>query len=391
MPYVRAMIRALYVCVAMMLAVRVTATEPLELRATVPPLPPFGRATDDFRSRDFYADPEILLHDGVYYLFATSNDSHNSYYDPGMGLGFRCFSSTDLHTWRDRGLAFNARDAKAAPHSRDMLWAPQPFCGPDGGFYLAFNAVGEGWKMFEPMSHLQRICLARAQRPDGPYREWRAPLVDTKQIPGYVDGEHGVIGMIDAYVLQDNSTAPSTSYLFWSGINDEKNENLLWGAQLKPDLSGLLLPPDGPEPRILIGPDGNQDWETHACAGRLIYEAPSVLRQGDTYYLLYSANSFNTPEYGMGYATARHPLGPYTRSCGNPILSTDTGSSSSTALLGPGAGSFFRDAAGKPHIVCHSITRSTTEPMCSNGAGHARHVRILDMEFTDDSTLLLHK
>lgn len=39
------------------------------------------------------------------------------------------------------------------------------------------------------------------------------------------------------------------------------------------------------------------------------------------YYLTYSANNFATAEYGVGYATANSPLGPWKKYVGNPILS----------------------------------------------------------------------
>lgn len=39
------------------------------------------------------------------------------------------------------------------------------------------------------------------------------------------------------------------------------------------------------------------------------------------YYLTYSANNYVTAEYGVGYATASSPLGPFKKYAGNPVLS----------------------------------------------------------------------
>jgi len=39
-----------------------------------------------------------------------------------------------------------------------------------------------------------------------------------------------------------------------------------------------------------------------------------------TYYLTYSANNWETPAYGVGYAIADNPLGPWRKAPGNPIL-----------------------------------------------------------------------
>ena len=41
------------------------------------------------------------------------------------------------------------------------------------------------------------------------------------------------------------------------------------------------------------------------------------------YYLTYSANNWENPDYGVGYATATNPLGPWKKYAGNPILAKD--------------------------------------------------------------------
>jgi arabinan endo-1,5-alpha-L-arabinosidase len=40
-------------------------------------------------------------------------------------------------------------------------------------------------------------------------------------------------------------------------------------------------------------------------------EAPTLVRRGATYVLLYSANSYGGDDYAVGYATARRLEGPY--------------------------------------------------------------------------------
>jgi beta-xylosidase len=56
-----------------------------------------------------------------------------------------------------------------------------------------------------------------------------------------------------------------------------------------------------------------------AWEGDLI-EAPTLWRDGDTYYLFYSANDYGSPGYAVDYATATKVLGPYRDGPGNPIL-----------------------------------------------------------------------
>ena len=49
-------------------------------------------------------------------------------------------------------------------------------------------------------------------------------------------------------------------------------------------------------------------------------EGPSVLKKNGIYYLIYSANHFESKNYGVGYATSDSPVGPWTKYVGNPIL-----------------------------------------------------------------------
>jgi len=49
------------------------------------------------------------------------------------------------------------------------------------------------------------------------------------------------------------------------------------------------------------------------------YDGQGRLRTA--YYLTYSANNWETPQYGVGYAVADSPLGPWRKSPANPILS----------------------------------------------------------------------
>jgi beta-xylosidase len=44
------------------------------------------------------------------------------------------------------------------------------------------------------------------------------------------------------------------------------------------------------------------------------------MKYKDTYYLTYSANNVGGPNYSIGYATAKNPLGPYVKANNNPIV-----------------------------------------------------------------------
>jgi len=65
------------------------------------------------------------------------------------------------------------------------------------------------------------------------------------------------------------------------------------------------------------------------------------------YYLTYSANNFATPQYGVGYATASSPLGPWRKYAGNPILSQAAG------MYSTGHGSIIASPDGRELYYVH--------------------------------------
>jgi len=72
-----------------------------------------------------------------------------------------------------------------------------------------------------------------------------------------------------------------------------------------------------------------------------------MLKHEGTYYLLYSGSGADSPDYGVGYATAKSPLGPFTKYSGNPIVRRGSG------VFGPGHGCVVKDAAGAFWHVYH--------------------------------------
>lgn len=82
--------------------------------------------------------------------------------------------------------------------------------------------------------------------------------------------------------------------------------------------------------RILDYSHDKQAWEnadvndyrkTHGgLKDRRWEEGSTTWKVGSTYYLTYSANNWESPQYGVGYATGRSPLGPWKKYAGNPIL-----------------------------------------------------------------------
>jgi beta-xylosidase len=93
-------------------------------------------------------------------------------------------------------------------------------------------------------------------------------------------------------------------------------------------LTSNLLQAAGARTPLFTGAAGT--WEAVGTQAPTV-EAPSMELHNGTYYLFYSGGSWRTA-YGMGYATASSPTGPFTKSPANPILAQ------TPSVLSPGGG-----------------------------------------------------
>lgn len=231
------------------------------------------------------ADPTILEHEGVYYLYATGDVNGDN--------GYRAYTSTNLVNWQRGPVVFQPGDRH--------IWAPDVWRDPKSGrFYLYYTAN-------------KTIGVAEADGPLGPFKNPRK-LFDSS---------------IDAHLFRDDD-----------------GKLFLYLVQL-PGFRITVQPMSSPtektgEPRVVLQPES--EWEKRAGH---VTEGPSVIRHGGLYYLVYSGSGADTPDYGVGYATATSPLGPFARAPHNPILHRGDG------LFGPGHGSPFQDRAGNWWYVYH--------------------------------------
>jgi len=88
------------------------------------------------------------------------------------------------------------------------------------------------------------------------------------------------------------------------------------------------------------------DWEGH------LIEGPFVTRQQGRYWLFYAGNDFSTPSYGIGVASADHPMGPYTKQ-GQPLLR------STREWVAPGHASVAPGLDGRPQLFFHAFHPGT--------------------------------
>lgn len=89
----------------------------------------------------------------------------------------------------------------------------------------------------------------------------------------------------------------------------------------------------------------SQPWE---MIWPRVNEGAFVMKHEGMYYMTYSANSYESPFYGIGCATATDVNGPWTKYEHNPLLQCPGD------LVGVGHSAMFRDKKGQLRIVFHA-------------------------------------
>jgi beta-xylosidase len=321
-----------------------------------------------------FGDPFLLrASNGEYYMYGTTDNMN----------GFGVYSSTDLITWIDRGQAY--RGAEPGSWTTDCFWAPEVY-EREGKYYMFFSS---NWKE-NPNNDLEvfRIGVAVADSPTGPFVDmYDRPIFD----PGYP--------IIDANVLWDND---GRVYLYYSrccykhpveselaewarakGMYDEIEESWVYGIEMKSDFSGVIG-----EPVALLTPpatmsDPQTEWESRSVTAgeinRRWTEGSYIVKRGNTYYMMYSANFYGGQYYAVGYATAESPLGPFTKSPDNPVLQKNTDKGGD--VTGTGHNMIHTLPSGEMLCVYHGRTTKT---------GNRRMVFIDRMEITPEGSLIVH-
>ena len=264
-------------------------------------------------------DPFVIQHDGRYYLFGTNASNE----------GFKCWESTDLVHWKEKGWAYRETDDSWA---KSHYWAPEVEFYR-GKFYMTYSAMN---KASDPPRLL--IALAVSDRPEGPYRDLHAPWFDF----GY--------SAIDGHIFVDDDGKP---YLYFSrnGSQDGYSFGIMYGVALADDLSK----PIG-EPVKLM--EADQPWEKVRYAENRCNEGAFVLKHGGRYYMTYSANHTGFPHYGIGYATADKPLGPWMKAKENPIAATNL----DIGVSGPGHSCITSSPDGTEMFIVYHTHADAEKP-----------------------------
>lgn len=255
----------------------------------------------------WYADPEARFYNGKYYIYVTRSNKT---------LNLDVFSSVDLVNWEKHE---EIVDMAGFPHVHGSVWAPT-VTEKNGRYYLVF-ASNDIHSDEEPGG----LEIAVSDKPEGPFCAF---------LPGPLVGEfHNGAQPIDAHFFQDRD---GTVYLYYGGW---RHCNV---CRMKEDMTGFL-PVEGENCYKEITPE---DY----------VEAPCMIREGDTYYFMWSAGDWGDGSYHVNYAVSNSPIGGFGKA--TAILASQL-----PLAAGPGHhGVFYLPDRGEYLIVYHRRIPGDTIP-----------------------------
>lgn len=281
----------------------------------------------------YLADPFILQVGPDYYAYGTGSDIGNGRQPDGRV--FPVLHSRDLVNWTHLGGALVPLDRfPNAPY-----WAPE-VAAREGKYYL-YYAVD------------MRLRVAIATHPAGPFEDSGRDLFPDEPFS------------IDASPFCD--PRDGKWYLYFA--KDFFDERVGTGTAVVPLADDMMTPLASP--RVVVR--ATTDWQIfqrdRQWLGRTwdawhTVEGPFVMERGGLYYCLYSGGCWETADYGVSYAVADNPLGPWRDewSQAGPVVLKGI----ENKVLGPGHNSVIRGPDGETlFIVYHAWDpQRTARRMC---------------------------
>jgi beta-xylosidase len=261
--------------------------------------------------------------------------------------------SADLIHWETVGAALERLPGTLEERLGGDYWAPEVL--PADGRWWMYYSVGRG-----DVGHSLRVAVA--DEPTGPYRDCGVDLTPDERFA------------IDPHPFVD---ADGTRYLFYA-------RDVLDGPRVGTMLAVDVL--EGTDrlagrPTPVLAPSG--DWQIFRRSRPMygeVYdwhtlEGPFVRRHGDRYVLFYSGGNWEEPTYGVGWAEAAHPLGPWREPAGQPpLLRTVPGH-----VLGPGHNSVVTGPDGQDVVVYHAWdAERSARRLCIDPLGWSAGVPVMD-------------
>jgi beta-xylosidase len=262
-------------------------------------------------ARDF-PDPHVLLHDGVFYAYATHSGSD----------GFQVLTSVDMVRWTKHP------DAYRPPWSKTHLWAPEVI-HYRGQFFMTYSARNS-------RSRKHDIGIATSDNPLGPFRH-RAILVS---------GDKNRVGVIDTHVFIEDDVP----HLLYS----EESPRRIVMRRMASDLLSLWG-----DPIELLRPDRYREQG--------VTEAPTLVKRNGLYHLFFSAGHYmgsrSSCRYCVEHAVSHSLTGPYVKS-ETPLLGCVPGQ-----VIGPGHQCLIDTPAGETWMLYHGWDHRNQPRYGSNPLG----------------------
>lgn len=207
----------------------------------------------------YFADPTVKKFGDTYYIYATTDGS-------GGGFGpAQLWTSKDFLNWTLMPMNW--------PDSH-WIWAPDVMYNENDGKYYYIYC--------QPC----QIHCGVSETPRGPWTN--------------------VLGESEAVLIPDRFVTNAITLDGQTFVDDDGSIYMYWGTwgiyegfgcgsgKLNPDMKGFS------ETRLIPNTEATK-----------FFEAPFVIKRGDTYYFMYSSDSCHDHTYHVQYATSDQPLGPY--------------------------------------------------------------------------------
>jgi GH43 family beta-xylosidase len=275
-----------------------------------------------------FADPFILRHDGWYYAYGTNEAVE-------ADRAFEVLRSRDLVSWASLGRVLGGIERTP----RDY-WAPE--VASDGRGFWLYYSMG-----VDDTGHGLRV--ARADRPDGPFVDSHRSLTPHEPFA------------IDAHPFRDDD---GSWYLFYA--RDQLDGERI-GTSLAVDrLIDMETLAGEPVPVLRASADWQMFQAARSIYGRVVdwytLEGPFVVKRLGRYWCFYSGGAWTGAGYGVSWAVADSPLGPWTEAAsdGPALMRTRPG-----VAEGPGHNSVLTLPNGDDYLVYHAWDPAhTARRMC---------------------------
>lgn len=286
---------------------------------------------------------------------------HSDYFAFTTGDRFPVLRSEDLVRWTPAAAALPARPAWADQTGEWNPWAPSVIERPGAcpglsgsRCFVLFHVAKHG--TLTPPTNC--IGVAVSPVPQGPYQElgplgFNGGALDASGRPPGC-GDDGGYSNIDPAPFVDSD---GKAYLYLStGHKCEPAPTPGADCPFDRTISVIELGPDllsAAAPRQALFNGTTPGWEV-APFGTVV-ENPWPVRTGEGYLLLYSGGAFSGA-YGMGFATASSPTGPFFKSADNPVLREREG------VLSPGGGMLVTGPRGATWLAYHGRQGAYANP-----------------------------